>query len=359
MNKLKIISIAICCLVSTLRSETQGMDFVNNVTNVAINIQKNLNFDSETALTTIEFIDYKSYKDLQREEDQKSINDRLLNMEQGHLTFTHIVDQIKQENADLRQQNADLTVKLENLSQKFSLIERKYNIYYSCVFDENNRDYLYKKDYEKEGSTTKFTISMWIKRDRFGSHQVPIRLDSHKEGYFGFSFGKWNEAGSDEMGFFSRQDSRKHEKLVYLQDLKDKNWNHILICADTEVENNVKIFLNNKIILKQIFDKGLSVFGLNNNSYIGMNSNYNNNSYFSGLMADIYGIDGQCLLPDCFGRFKEGKWLPIDYQGSYGANGFHLDFSDPRNLGRDVSGNNNHWITSRFDGRQSHDTPTT
>ena len=55
--------------------------------------------------------------------------------------------------------------------------------------------------------------------------------------------------------------------------------------------------------------------------------------------ADVYWIDGQTLQPTAFGRFNNnGVWVPVDYDGDaddYGANGFHLTFEDPDDLGAD------------------------
>ena len=73
--------------------------------------------------------------------------------------------------------------------------------------------------------------------------------------------------------------------------------------------------------------------------------------YFKGYMADIYYIEGQVLDPNSFGTYREGVWIPKQYgsgdsanaQTEYGTNGFHLDFSDADDLGKDVSGKNNHW----------------
>lgn len=52
--------------------------------------------------------------------------------------------------------------------------------------------------------------------------------------------------------------------------------------------------------------------------------------------------DGTANLTD-LSQFKNGVWIPKEYTGSYGTNGFHLDFADSGNIGNDVSGNNNDW----------------
>lgn len=72
--------------------------------------------------------------------------------------------------------------------------------------------------------------------------------------------------------------------------------------------------------------------------------------YFGGYISEVYFVDGQALAPTLFGGFhpRTNQWRPKLYTGSYGTNGFHLDFSDgsaatAAALGKDRSGNNNDW----------------
>jgi len=76
---------------------------------------------------------------------------------------------------------------------------------------------------------------------------------------------------------------------------------------------------------------------------------------FDGYFADTYFIDGQQLTPGAFGAVDAttGAWVPVAYTGTYGANGFHLDFADNSNvtaatLGKDTSGNGNNWTPNSF-----------
>jgi hypothetical protein len=72
--------------------------------------------------------------------------------------------------------------------------------------------------------------------------------------------------------------------------------------------------------------------------------------YLDGYLADYYFIDGEALDPSRFGKQDaDGIWQPITYTGSYGTNGFHLDFADNSTaaaLGTDTSGNGNNWTPS-------------
>ena len=71
---------------------------------------------------------------------------------------------------------------------------------------------------------------------------------------------------------------------------------------------------------------------------------------FNGYMAHFYFIDGQTIEPTEFGRYNnQGVWVPIDYDGTYGTNGFYLDFSDPADIGADRSGNGNDFTPTGFE----------
>jgi len=72
------------------------------------------------------------------------------------------------------------------------------------------------------------------------------------------------------------------------------------------------------------------------------------NFYAGHYYADLHFIDGQALDPTSFGEFSAttGVWMPKDYTGTYGTNGFRLTFADnsaatATTLGKDAAGSNN------------------
>ena len=83
--------------------------------------------------------------------------------------------------------------------------------------------------------------------------------------------------------------------------------------------------------------------------------------FFSGYMAEMHLVDGTALDATSFGEFDEdsGIWKPKAYTGSYGTNGFYLDFADASDLGDDESGNGNDYTeTNITSADQATDTPT-
>ena len=76
-------------------------------------------------------------------------------------------------------------------------------------------------------------------------------------------------------------------------------------------------------------------------------------NYGDGYLTEIHFIDGQALTPSSFGSTNSvtGVWQPIKYTGTYGTNGFYLNFSDnsgvtATTIGKDYSGNGNNWTPS-------------
>jgi hypothetical protein len=68
-------------------------------------------------------------------------------------------------------------------------------------------------------------------------------------------------------------------------------------------------------------------------------------------IADFYLIDGSALDPTSFGAFDDnGVWQAAAYTGTFGTNGFHLDFADGSDLGDDNSGNSNDWTPNNLKG---------
>lgn len=137
-------------------------------------------------------------------------------------------------------------------------------------------------------------------------------------------------------------------------------WYHIVCALDTTqatASNRVKFYVNGQQI---------TAFGTANYPAQNYESSFNaanlqtvgsraSGSFFSGaLYSNIHFIDGQALLPEAFGFFDgAGIWQPRRYRGTYGANGFYLDFSDnsgatATTLGADRSNNGNNWTPNNI-----------
>jgi hypothetical protein len=83
--------------------------------------------------------------------------------------------------------------------------------------------------------------------------------------------------------------------------------------------------------------------------------------YADAYYAEIHYLDGYAYGPEYFGEFKEGTdiWIPKEYEGSYGTNGFFIDGRDSGDLGDDESGQGNDFSATNLAAHdQVADTPT-
>jgi len=88
--------------------------------------------------------------------------------------------------------------------------------------------------------------------------------------------------------------------------------------------------------------------------YIGSLGGFSSN-YYDGYLTETNFVDGQALTPSSFGEYDSitGVWKPKKYTGTYGTNGFYLNFSDnsastAATIGKDYSGNGNNWTPNNI-----------
>lgn len=186
------------------------------------------------------------------------------------------------------------------------------------------------------------TWSMWFKRGRMGSESFFLTGDNTQ----GWGFGYWNSNPLDRFG------SNAGGGAVNETQRDPSAWYHLVVSGDpasnTQWLNGVQLTGATTVIPSQ-WAAGLSlVLGTVFPTQV---STYG----FDGYMADVHFIDGQALDPTTFGRFNaNGVWVPVDPQKDgdtawYGANGFHLTFADPANVGKDYSGNGNDFSPTGFE----------
>ena len=110
---------------------------------------------------------------------------------------------------------------------------------------------------------------------------------------------------------------------------------HIAVEVDTTqstASNRCKVYINGTQVTSfgtetypaQNYDTGINNTEAHN---IGRSAS-DTNRYFDGYMAEINFIDGTALDASSFGETKSGIWIPKQYTGSYGTNGFRLTFED-------------------------------
>jgi hypothetical protein len=172
---------------------------------------------------------------------------------------------------------------------------------------------------------------------------------------FGFS--------TTEFVFLNRPSNVTNGEIYTTQVFRDPSaWYHFVLAIDTTqatASNRIKIYVN-----------GSQITALRVANYPSQNSDLLINSteahnigrfvdtattYFDGYLTEINFIDGQALTPSSFGLNdpETGVWSPKRYTGTYGTNGFYVNFSDnsgttSTTLGKDYSGNGNNWTPNNF-----------
>ena len=142
--------------------------------------------------------------------------------------------------------------------------------------------------------------------------------------------------------FYSRNTGGDQFWDAYFRDYSA--WYHLVLQFDSS--RNMTLFVNNE---QQSSTK--SPINVGSEIIIGRNRVNAADEAFQGYMAALYYVDGQILAPTNFGRYNDdGVWVPQDYSGSYGTNGFKLTFdsSQTNGIGHDSSGQGNHFTSSGF-----------
>jgi len=236
----------------------------------------------------------------------------------------------------------------------------------SLRFNDNDSAYL-SRTISSGSDITKFTYSFWVKRSTLGSNRRIIsNTTSSKQLYIRFTNSDTFEA------FHTAGGTGSSSYVFYLQTtakFRDVSaWYHILIKFDstqsTEADRT-KIYVN-----------GNQITDLEDNTQPSQNEvaqfintgqrqdigTYNQSSeYFDGYLAEFHFLDSISLTPTDFGEFDStsGIWKVKEYTGSYGTNGYKLNFSDSGSLGADSSGNGNDFTASNLASTdQMLDSPT-
>jgi hypothetical protein len=245
-----------------------------------------------------------------------------------------------------------------------------YQITNSLRFRASNSAYLSRTSGASPTAQTKVTYSTWMKAvpSLASTNQVTFISSSGNNGLIGWN----NAAGAGRL--FIRSDSANDIQFTGL--FRDPSaWGHLVVSIDTTQatsSDRVKVYWNG---VAMTYNSG-TYPSLNSNTYLNAASTaYRimqdtvNAWYLDGYLANLYMIDGQALTPSSFGQTDAttGVWVPKSYSGTYGTNGFFLEFKDAAStttIGYDTSGNSNNFTTSgisvtsgvTFD--QSLDTPT-
>ena len=244
-----------------------------------------------------------------------------------------------------------------------------YDIDNSLKLEADNSESL-TRSAQDGGDRKKVTISFWTKRTELtGSYEMLIMAGVNGNKYSSLGFQTTNT-----LDFHYYNSGSYPYQLTTNRVFRDASaWYHIVIAVDTTqgtAANRLKMYINGvqetSFAYETYPDQNIDTpFNNDSATYpieIGNDSVFDIGGIaYSGYIAEFNLIDGSQLAPTEFGEFDDdsGIWIPKAYTGSYGDNGFYLDFADSGDLGDDESGNGNDFTEVNIAAAdQATDTPT-
>ena len=231
--------------------------------------------------------------------------------------------------------------------------------FYPTVIDQSLRfdssAHLYRT--ATSGNSRTFTWSSWVKVSTIASNSNLLEAATTSGNPYTSIWIDGNAQLSCYIG------SNGGTVLTASPKLRDPSaWYHIVFAFDTtqaDNSNRIKFYINGleptyttRLTITQNLQVAINTAESRHDMGAGIGGNYDLNGY----MADTYFVDGTALDATSFGEFKSGVWIPKAYTGSYGTNGFHLEYSDNTN---DSSGTGNNWAaTNIVAGDYMLDSPT-
>jgi hypothetical protein len=220
-----------------------------------------------------------------------------------------------------------------------------YAIERSLRFNPGDSAYL-SKQYTTSGNRRKATISMWLKRGNLANNSGLFLVSDNATSTFSYDFDT-----DDTIRLYFNNGAADLNTSAVFRDASA--WYHLTLVIDTAnatSSDRIKIYVNgvNQTLTGTFPSQNSDTeLGLTGSWVHTIGRHIGGSEQLDGYLADIHFIDGQALAPTDFGEYDSNSvWQAIKYAGTYGTNGFHLDFSDTSSnaaLGTDSSGNSNTW----------------
>lgn len=189
------------------------------------------------------------------------------------------------------------------------------------------------------GSQRTFTVSMWVKRTSTGSQQYIFTGDTSGTSTMIFAF--FNASNQVQIYLDGGGTSWTSTETF----TSTSAWYHLVFAIDTTQatdSNRVKVYSNGA----QLTAGTANYYSLNadikiNTASYTFHLGHYTTTALAGKMAHVHLIDGAQLTPTSFSQAGSGgTTVPEAYTGSYGTNGWLMDFANSSDIGNDVSGNN-------------------
>jgi hypothetical protein len=226
-----------------------------------------------------------------------------------------------------------------------------YAIERSLRFNSGDSSFLNRTP-SSAGNRKTWTFSAWIKfanvTGNSGIFECPF---TGSGGTISDTFEVWYSGGiiqiTDQSTYYFTSAARLRDPSA---------WGHLVIRVDTTLAaqaDRIRLYWNGEQLVNTAtsYPAQNANLGVNNSAEHRI-GNWRGSTYSNLYYAEIHHVDGQSLDPTSFGEYDDSNvWQPIEYAGTYGTNGFKLDFSDTSSnaaLGTDTSGNSNTWTVNNL-----------
>mgnify|MGYP003630271113 CR=1 FL=1 len=215
-----------------------------------------------------------------------------------------------------------------------------YLIEQSLLFNDGDSAYLNRTP-SVAGNRKTWTFSCWVKRASSATNQN--------------IFGAYSDGNNRSQLFFASDGTLYLQgynsgswvlRLITNQTFQDfSTWYHIVAKYDstpsTPGSSDIQLWVNGTQVTgfsTETYPSQNTEIQINNTVQHGIGRYLGGTNYYDGLMALPILVDGAAQAPTAFGETDDdGFWNPIEYTGSYGTNGFQLNFEDTTEFGKDVS----------------------
>lgn len=215
-----------------------------------------------------------------------------------------------------------------------------YSIPQSLMFNDDDSQYLS----WTAGTPTdrkKFTFSCWVKRGLVNTtaEKGLFAAGTDNSNHTNFGFG----TNTDTLQFQHRPGDASGGHVFYRSTAQYSDpsaWYHIVLTIDTtqaSASDRIKVYVNGVQDTTFVLQSGKDEIQLNeefeiNQSgklhVVGARKITSIDSFHDGYMAEVHFIDGQALTYTSFAETYNDVYVPKDYTGAYGDNGFHLPMTN-------------------------------
>jgi len=211
-----------------------------------------------------------------------------------------------------------------------------------------------------DGNRKTFTFSTWLKIGNIPSADYDFFSANSTN-----NFNDVMRIRSDETLQISAKVSGNNDNgYKFRSDMKFRDpsaWYHIVVGVDTTQatnSNGLKVYVNGSLIsgTYDSYNQNISTSFNKDGSTMAIGHTQNDGgNHYDGYISETHFIDGTQLDSSYFGETNDnGVWIPKEYTGSYGTNGFFLEYQqtgtsqNSSGIGADTSGNDHHFSVTNL-----------